>query len=160
MEIKKIVNISVITIGLFASLITILQYLPAKIDKNPDFSGYWDLTFKVDSSSLSRYETGHLQYKYRITLKQLNNEIVGAGEKYWELFNGKEKYYSKNQKTPIKIEGKIEKDRFVANIYEKGARRETTGFIKLFISNNFNKLNGTFNTTAANCKGVAILEKK
>lgn len=155
----KLLKLISLFVGILAGIATIIAIFP-KPQSSTDLSGYWEMTFKVEHSSLDRYDNGNLEYKYRITLNQKDNNIEGKGEKFWENFKGVERFYNLGQKTPITLNGKLKKNIFSANIFEKGARRETTGFIEFKIKRKeLNRIEGKFSSTAANSTGIAILNK-
>ena len=158
-----IVKIISLIIGIFAGIATIIgvviAILPEK-DDSIDLSGCWEMTFKIESSELAAHKNGKLEYKYRLTFNQKGSNIEGVGEKFWEKINGVEVFYNRNQKTPILINGKIEKNILSATISEEGMKRKTTGFIEFeIIEKSIDRIQGKFKTTAANSSGVAILEK-
>jgi len=154
----QILKLISLIVGIIGGIIVIITALPKK-DNSVDLSGYWEMTFKVEKSSLDRYDNGNLEYKYRISINQKGNTIDGKGEKFWERFQGKETFYNLDQKTPITLSGNIKNNKLKVNTSEKGTRRETTGFIEFDLTKDLTRINGKFKTTAANSSGTAILEK-
>nr|WP_321233604.1 hypothetical protein [uncultured Psychroserpens sp.] len=156
---KETTRILAWVVGIVAGIIGITSSFESK-ENTIDLSGNWEMTFKVQKSSLERFNDNNLEYKYKIFITQNGNSIEGNGEKFWENFKGTESFYNLNQKTPISISGKISNNKLTANITEKGLRRETSGHIEFeTIDNHLNIIQGNFTTTAANSSGIAILEK-
>ncbi|WP_422104829.1 hypothetical protein [Winogradskyella sp.] len=155
---KEIIQVIAWIIGITSGIIAIILFFSSS-QNEIDLSGNWEMTFKVQNSSLDRFDNNKLEYKYKIFLTQNENAINGNGEKFWEKFKGVETFYNLNQKTPISINGKISEDKLEANIYEKGKRRETSGHIEFEIMDDLKLIKGRFKTTAANSSGTAILEK-
>ncbi len=156
---KNTTQIIGILAGIAAILTLIFNVLP-KEDNSINLSGHWEMTFNVEKSSLGTYENGNFEYKYKISVIQRGSDIEGSGEKFWEKINGVETFYTRNQKTPIEIKGTIRNRVLTATIIEEGALRKTTGYIEFNIKKgNTDRMQGKFNTTAANSSGTSILEK-
>lgn len=151
-------------INILAGIVTILTFVILIFPKKSssiDLSGYWDMTFKIENSDWPPYKNGNLEYKYKITFCQKDIHIEGTGEKFWEKFNGNERFYNSKEKTPVTIKGKIENNTFSATIYEKGIKRESSGYIRFEIKDkNTNMIKGVFNVTAANSTGIVLLKKE
>lgn len=157
-KVKETLQITAAISAIAAAILAFITFFSSN-QNDIDLSGNWEMTFKVHKSSLDRFDNNKLEYKYSVFLTQNENSLSGKGEKFWEKFNGVESTYNLNQKTPITIDGRISDNKLVANIYEKGQRRETSGLIEFEIEDNLIVLKGKFKTTAANSSGTAILEK-
>lgn len=145
--------------GVIASIIAIISFFYTKESKI-DLSGNWEMTVKINKSSLDRFDNNNLEYKYRIFLVQNGNSIEGDGEKFWEKFRGKETLYSFKQKTQMTVKGKISKNKFTAIIHERGEKRETFGQVEFEVVDDESIINGKFKTTAANSSGDVLLKRK
>lgn len=134
----------------------------AGVTEVKDLAGKWKLTFifeNCNGSTNDRFVEGGLKTYYEFDFTQSKEIIKGQGRKYGESFNGKSKNYTEGTHSAV-ITGKILNGRLVANISVLSTNNiETKNKVNIDLSNHF-IFEGSFSTTARNCKGVAKLQKK
>jgi hypothetical protein len=135
-------------IGVVAGVLAIVQFMVNR--PAVDVTGWWELTNTIESTSYSKYQG--MKLGYRVFLQQDGKKIIGRGEKWLE--NGEQIpsiYHS-----PITIDGKLVGRTLTATFEEKGALRTTCGNFIWTVSSDGRYLNGIFDHTAANSKGISI----
>ena len=112
-------------------------------------SGWWELTTRVDSSSVPRFEG--LELGYRLHLRQDGARVSGTGEK-WSAAGAR---LPRPRRTPIVLSGSFQGDRLVLTFTEQGARRASAGTLTL--QREDRRYVGSFRSDAAASRGGAAL---
>jgi len=118
-----------------------------------NLTGKWQMVDVVESSALPQFEG--LRLGFQVFLHQQGNEISGTGEKWTE--NGRQ--LPPGARSLIMIEGSVSGDLLDATFTEVGARRSTTGILRLRIKEKGNRLEGRFACTAADSRGQSTATK-
>lgn len=132
-------------------------FLPKK-----NITGEWKSITLTKSTTYTSYE--NLSIEFQIHLLQRDNEIIGSGEKIKDILpDGTFHVYETKERSKIYITGYYEKQylrrsKVYLNIIEKGAIRESRTTYKLVVKCG-NKLEGTFQSTAANSNGTINMTK-
>ncbi len=133
---------------------------PGKI-KN--LAGKWKLTYiyeNCNGSTGHRFVRGGLETFYEFEITQSGNTINGKGMKVSENYDGSSKKYTEGS-FPAFIKGKIIDGKLEAefNVLSTNSK-ETVNTINIDLAKKYFIFEGTFQTTASNCKGVAKLQLK
>ena len=115
------------------------------VDTSSEVAGRWDLTHEAESS-------GHAA-GYRITLQQDGNRVYGRGRKYTE--DGA--LLPADQRTAIRVDGRIEGQYLVLNFTEQGAWGSNSGTIRWRISPG--GLQGRFASDAEDGSGTSVARR-
>lgn len=118
-----------------------------------DLNGEWELVNTIKSSSYPAYINA--QAGFRLFIKQVGKEITAEGEKVW--MSGRE--LEPDEHSPIHVNGFIKEDSIEATFVEEGAQRKSSGRFVWRIEG-YNRLIGTFISTAADTNGTSIVTKK
>ena len=111
--------------------------------------GWWELTTRVDSSSVPRFEG--LELGYRLHLRQEGVRVSGTGEK-WSEAGAR---LPRPRRTPIVLSGSFQGDRLVLTFTEQGTQRASAGTMTL--QRRDRRLVGSFRSDAAESRGGAAL---
>ena len=111
-----------------------------------DLSGWWSVTNRVESTAYSPFE--YLNLGYRMKLTQKGDHISGTGHKWME--NGRQ--LPRAQRTPIVVDGDVQRGRVTLSFTEYGTRRTSIGNFVFDIANT-GALEGSFTSDAAQSKG-------
>ena len=127
----------------FLALLPVYHSLTRK-----NLNGKWKITCNIESSTYRTYigkSSG-----FRVSFKQDGDNIKGEGETCWI----DDKEIPSSQHTIITMEGNLDGDDLYVTYVLHGARRQSSGFMKLKIVSD-KEMTGTFDGTAASAKGVA-----
>lgn len=115
-------------------------------------SGRWNLMTRVDDASQASYEG--LRLGFHLELRQDGRRVTGHGQKWTE--NGRT--LPDGARTPIDLEGTIEKGRLELRFTEYGARRDSAGRLSLRQTAG-GEFRGAFTSDAARSAGTAIARR-
>ncbi|MCK6542440.1 hypothetical protein L6Q79_07130 [bacterium] len=149
---KKLIATVVAVVGFISTVLGIIEYLQSH--PNIDLNGEWRVTNTIEHTSYAPFLK--LKLGYRIFIHQDGAQIKATGEKCWE--NDVE--YPFEARTPITLEGTIEKSKVWITFSEHGKQRASTGTITWIINENEKMLKGHFTSTAADANGSSIAERK
>ncbi len=144
-------------------IIIIIFFYKEKISSITDCSGVWYIKTITKETKYNPYMDMVLVYK--MIVLQKGQELEGTIEKIYEnsLKDGSKEYIGKDR-IRSKFKGYIERNYFGADkisihIIENGTDRESTSFQKI-ISKCSNVLEGEFESTAGDAKGICIWQRK
>ena len=135
-------------LAIIAAMITIYNWMAS--NRIPDISGDWIIKVVIKKSSYLQYKDLEVEYSLYITSK--NGRFVGEGMKIRE--GGSDIPFS--QRTPIHIRGFVKGRQAIATYILEGARRKSAGIFRWKISGHGSRLEGSFQSEAANSSGLAL----
>ena len=144
-------------------IIIIIFFYKEKISSITDCSGVWYLKTITKETAYNPYMDMTLVYK--MVVLQKGQELEGTIEKIYENTSKNiSKEYIGKERIRSKFKGYIERNYFGADkisihIIENGTDRESTSFQKV-ISKCSNVLEGEFESTAGDSKGICIWQRK
>jgi 1A family penicillin-binding protein len=125
---------------------------PAEQEAAPaaaDLDGWWQLSTRVNDSSVPRFEG--LELAYRLHLEEEGGRVRGRGQKWSEAGVR----LPQARRTAIELTGTYDGERLVLEFTEEGARRSSRGSMTLRTTGG--RLTGTFSSDAAGSRGSAAL---
>jgi len=150
-KILKLIGILALLVGLMTGIIQL--YEAYQKNKIKDLTDNWVLKYDIKETTHKKYFNLTLGYKLNMT-QQEDATISGLGEKFLE----NNVAIPFKERINIQFTGRNYGDSIVLLIHEKGKLRETSSTVRLR-KNNDHTFNGTFISTAANCSGIATMEK-
>lgn len=146
--------------GLIFTLILFLlnEYVFIKVN----LTGEWNTTCKVVTTSWSKFKD--LKIEYKIHLIQKGYQLSGSGEKIKDILpDGNETIFLRENRVLINIDGYVERKYFgksiiYINVIEEGKIRKTRATYILTL-HDFNNLQGSFVSTAADAEGEVKMKK-
>lgn len=127
----------------FLALIPVYNSITRK-----NINGSWKITCHIQTSTYTPYigkSSG-----FRVSFKQDGDNIKGEGETFWI----DDKEIPASQHTIITMDGNLDGDDLYVTYVLHGARRLSSGSMKLKIVSD-REMTGVFDGTAASAKGVA-----
>lgn len=124
---------------------------PARV---PNLTGEWRMVNTIEKTSYPAYT--NLRLGYRLVINQTGTEFTADGEKVSE--NGRP--MADDERTPIRINGSVDKNGVSATFVEGGLRRTTSGRFEWMITTDGNQLRGTFVSTAAKASGPSLVTRE
>jgi hypothetical protein len=114
---------------------------------SPNISGRWMITNAIEATS--RDEFAGLRIRFRIQLEQRGDRITGRGVK----FSVNDEPVPRRQQSRIILAGTVHGRDAVVRFVEHGTRRTSTGGFHWRVSPDGTRLQGTFDSAAANTRG-------
>jgi hypothetical protein len=138
-------------IALFLSIVAVFVFFKKCSTKN--VSGNWYIELKVEKSAYKPYIGETHSQKVFFIQNEIN--VRGDGEK-WE-YNGK--YLPAEEHRKIEYEGSMDGRILFAKYVLHGQKRTSEGSIKVELSSDGKKMEGTFTGTAGETSGTLVGKK-
>ncbi len=113
----------------------------------PNLAGRWMVTNAIQQTSHSAFRG--LRVRFRIELEQHGSSITGHGRK----FTIDDRPIPPNQRNPIVLEGTVDGRDVLVRFVEHGTQRDSNGSFRWRLSPDGERLEGTFESTAADTEG-------
>jgi hypothetical protein len=116
-------------------------------ESTPNLAGRWMVTNAIQRTSYPAFRG--LRVRFRVELEQHGNRITGRGRK----FTIDDKPIPPDQRNPIVLEGTVRGRDVFVRFVEHGTRRDSNGGFRWRLSPDGQRLEGTFDSTAADTAG-------
>ena len=120
----------------------------------PNLAGRWMVTNAIQRTSYPAFRG--LRVRFRIELEQHGNRITGHGRK----FTIDDRPIPPNQRNPIVLEGTVHGRDVFVRFVEHGTRRDSNGGFRWRLSPDGQRLEGTFDSTAADTEGHSHADRE